>query len=306
VSTPEEKLTRPPKAIPTPFLTGLVASPWDRLVAFGIDIGLIAFVCLFFSSGSERQTIWVLIAGSYFTLLHGAYGATLGKRALRMRVRRFDGGRLGYVRSLVRFAAAGLSLAVLTGGFWMAFADERRRTLHDWLSGSVVVRLGYLETERKPRSEAVAYVGVWVRACALVMDVLIVITLFCTSWLFLFMVTKDWKLDDFSMPGDQYLLLAIGLLYNTLFVGFYGATPGKMAFEVSVVRKSGQPVGFKLAFLRCLVVWWKFLLFDYFALPDNSGMASILWMMGWGVAAFDPQKRALQDRICGTRVIHLD
>ena len=310
-----------------------MASPWDRLVAFGIDMGLIGFVCLLFSSGSDRLTVLVLIAGSYFTLLHGAYGATFGKRVLRMRVRRLDGGRLGYVRSLVRFAACGLSLAVLTGGFWIAFADkrvmfaaaglslaaltggfsigiafanDRRRTLHDWLSGSVVVRLGYLETERKPRGESVVYVGVWIRACALAMDLLIIATLVCTSWLLLLLVTKGWKLDDLSVPGDSHLLVGIGVLYNTLFVGFYGATPGKMAFEVSVVRTDGQPVGLKLAFLRCFVVWWKYLLYDYFTLPDFSVLASIVWMIGWGGAAFDRQKRALQDRICDTRVIHLD
>ena len=65
-------------------------------------------------------------------------GQTLGMRAWRMRVRTREGARLGWRRSLVRFAAALVSVGAAGAGLlWVAF-DRDRMSLHDRLSGTVL------------------------------------------------------------------------------------------------------------------------------------------------------------------------
>lgn len=69
---------------------------------------------------------------------HG--GQTLGMRAWRIRVVRFDGSRVGWDRALLRFVAALASAAALGAGFWWSFFDARRRCWHDRLSGTLTIR----------------------------------------------------------------------------------------------------------------------------------------------------------------------
>jgi uncharacterized RDD family membrane protein YckC len=75
--------------------------------------------------------------------------------------------------------------------------------------------------------------------------------------------------------------------YRTLFVGAFGATPGKMATKVTIVNADGSKVSYAKALARCL-----------------AEMISVLTLcIGYVMAAFDSEKRTLHDRICGTRVI---
>jgi len=76
--------------------------------------------------------------------------------------------------------------------------------------------------------------------------------------------------------------------YHTFFVGKYGATPGKLAVGLRIVKSNGEPVGYPLALGRYFAEWlsWLTLLVGYF------------------MAAFDAEKRTLHDRICDTRVIY--
>jgi len=82
--------------------------------------------------------------------------------------------------------------------------------------------------------------------------------------------------------------LAIGVAYEVYFLSAHGATPGKMALGLKVIRADGGPISPMLALAR------------YFA----SWVSAIILMIGYIMAAFDPEKRALHDRICETRVIH--
>ena len=65
-------------------------------------------------------------------------GQTLGMRAWRMQVRTREGTRLGWWRSLGRFAAALVSLGTAGAGLLWVAVDRDRRSLHDRLSGTVV------------------------------------------------------------------------------------------------------------------------------------------------------------------------
>jgi uncharacterized RDD family membrane protein YckC len=84
------------------------------------------------------------------------------------------------------------------------------------------------------------------------------------------------------------LTAAIQMLYETWFVGRYGATPGKMACGLKVVRPDGSPLTFRRAFAR---YWGKVL----------TGMTMGI---GFLLIAIDSQCRSMHDFICDTRVVH--
>ena len=65
-------------------------------------------------------------------------GQTLGMRAWRMRVRTREGARLGWRRSLARFAAALVSIGAAGAGLLWVAVDRDRMSLHDRLSGTVL------------------------------------------------------------------------------------------------------------------------------------------------------------------------
>jgi uncharacterized RDD family membrane protein YckC len=83
------------------------------------------------------------------------------------------------------------------------------------------------------------------------------------------------------------LQIALGVAYATFFVGKYGATPGKMALSLKVINPDGSKVSYMKAFGR------------HFA----EFISGIIFLIGYIMAAFDDEKRALHDRICSTRVI---
>jgi len=83
---------------------------------------------------------------------------------------------------------------------------------------------------------------------------------------------------------------ALGSCYEAFFVSRAGATPGKMALGLKVVRPNGGPVSLGRAFGRYFGKW----------------LSSIILGIGYIMAGFDPQKRAMHDMICDTRVIKAD
>jgi uncharacterized RDD family membrane protein YckC len=83
------------------------------------------------------------------------------------------------------------------------------------------------------------------------------------------------------------LKIGIALSYQTFMVGKYGATVGKMACRIHVVTPEGGKVSYLRAFGR------------YF----GTLLSSFTCLIGYIMAAFDDEKRALHDRICSTRVV---
>ena len=70
-------------------------------------------------------------------------------------------------------------------------------------------------------------------------------------------------------------------------IGKYGATLGKMACRIKVVTSEGGPVSYMRALGR------------YFA----KQLSCLTLMIGYIMAFFDKENRALHDRICDTRVV---
>ncbi len=91
----------------------------------------------------------------------------------------------------------------------------------------------------------------------------------------------------------QFILFAIqmsiGIGYETIMIGKYGATLGKMACKIKVVTADGGRVSYVRALGR------------YFA----KLLSAFTCLIGYIIALFDkPQRRALHDRICNTRVVN--
>ena len=123
------------------------------------------------------------------------------------------------------------------------------------------------------------YGGFWIRFAARMVD----------GILFLAVTVLLVAAGGFGMGGILLRLVVypIAIAYETYFVGHYGATLGKMACGLKVVRSEGQTVSYGRAFGR----YWASLL------------SSMIFLIGYIMAAFDSEKRALHDRICDTRVI---
>ena len=75
----------------------------------------------------------------YYVFLHGAYGQTFGKMALRIQVLNEDGTPLDYRKAFLRWLGYFLcDLTLDLGYLWAAF-DPRKQGLHDKLCKTIVV-----------------------------------------------------------------------------------------------------------------------------------------------------------------------
>ena len=128
---------------------------WRRAAAYLIDafcivlIGfavLVAFLLLtVLSFGLLAPGLWFLfglVPLAYHTLLIGGpHGATFGMRALDLELRSTNGERPGYLQALAHAALFYLTVGA-TALLVLLFAlfNRRKRTLHDVLTGMLMVR----------------------------------------------------------------------------------------------------------------------------------------------------------------------
>jgi len=81
--------------------------------------------------------------------------------------------------------------------------------------------------------------------------------------------------------------ILVSMPYFVYFVGKFGATPGKMALGLKIINADDSPMNYGVATKRYLAT----ILSDW------------TFCIGYIIAAYDDEKRALHDRICDTRVI---
>jgi uncharacterized RDD family membrane protein YckC len=86
--------------------------------------------------------LFILVARwLYFALMESSsWQATLGKKALGLRVTGMDGQRIGFGRATGRYFGKILSALTLFIGFMMAGFTPRKQALHDMIAGTLVVR----------------------------------------------------------------------------------------------------------------------------------------------------------------------
>lgn len=129
------------------------------------------------------------------------------------------------------------------------------------------------------------YAGFWIRFVAAILDGII---LGVPLNLFIFLVFGFDPQPSIEMTVlVQGLSIGISAAYEILFLGRYGATPGKMILRIKVVMADGSPVSYGRATGR------------FFA----EILSGLICLIGYIIAAFDEEKRALHDHICNTRVI---
>ncbi len=91
----------------------------------------------------------------------------------------------------------------------------------------------------------------------------------------------------FFMLVSNAVGIGIGVSYSVFFVRKFSATPGKMALGLKLVRADGSPLSVGRIVGRHFAEW----------------VSGIILLIGYIMAGFDEQGRALHDRICDTRVI---
>jgi uncharacterized RDD family membrane protein YckC len=142
--------------------------------------------------------------------------------------------------------------------------------------------------------------GFWVRAGAYMLDrtILVMIFLVLCQW-------RHWTFPEFPKVLNeetyrQFMdhltsfwqqatpwLLGLWVLYDVLFVGTFGATPGKMAMGAKIVGTDGSSAGYGRAVLRSLA----------------ARLTEVLFFVGYLGILARPDKRGPHDLLAGTRVI---
>ena len=136
------------------------------------------------------------------------------------------------------------------------------------------------------------YAGFWMRFAAYFLDFLILMAVnFSISLVGGLSMAQAAGVQPRGAIAFQLVLFAInmtiGISYEVVLIGKYGATLGKMACKIKVVTADGGRIGYGRATGR------------FFA----EMLSGMICYIGYIIVAFDSQKRALHDYICNTRVI---
>ena len=141
-----------------------------------------------------------------------------------------------------------------------------------------------------------AYGGFWIRFAAKIIDMMI---LSAVNMIFAFIAGLG-AAGAASAGGIgaaltiqftlMFVQIAVMLGYTVFFLGRFGATPGKMACKLKVIRSDGSAITYGRAVGR------------YFA----EMLSGLILYIGYLMAAFDDQRRTLHDRIADTRVIQAE
>lgn len=139
------------------------------------------------------------------------------------------------------------------------------------------------------------HAGFWLRFGAFMIDMIIlwfVSMIIYIPFFFVMFSTQSGPEENPALFWIVYFVVmflgfAVQVFYETWFIGKYAATPGKMACRIKVVVATGDKVSYLRALGRFFAKW-----ISYMTL-----------YIGFIIAGFDREKRALHDMICETRVI---
>ena len=117
----------------------------DSAIVFVISSALLVGAALALAPGDMTLAaivIWVLAFLYWPVLLASRLNATFGKAILGLRVTRFDGRRISFLRALWREIAKIFSGAVFMLGYVIAAVTPRKQALHDLMAATYVTREG--------------------------------------------------------------------------------------------------------------------------------------------------------------------
>ena len=140
---------------------------------------------------------------------------------------------------------------------------------------------------RGPGGSAVP-AGFWIRAVALSIDLFLLLIVALFVILFYAARIDIETLDVLSALLYPFLwIFVIKTVYFVVFHALVGQTLGKMSCSIIVVREDLSRLGW-------LTALWRYVMWQ------------VSWLtltIGFIMAAFNPQKRALHDQACGTLVV---
>ncbi len=85
--------------------------------------------------------IGIVVNVLYFTLMEASkFQATVGKMALGLKVTDTNGGRIDFVKSLLRQIGKYVSGIIFMIGYIMAAFTEKKQALHDMIASTLVVK----------------------------------------------------------------------------------------------------------------------------------------------------------------------
>lgn len=284
----------------------------------------------------------LVIQWGYTVWMHGKWGQTLGKMATGVKVVQANSEPIGYGRAFgrllvplpfafvvqfnylipgpvfVRGVVSVASYIVLAANYLTAGFRSDKRALHDLAAGTRVMKV------RRPRLEG-RPAGFWMRFAARVVDwqllgllVIVPFAIFFAVALPVLLVGKARESTMgavFGSVGVFFFLFTI--VYEIWLNGKWGMTLGKRAFGMKVVRVDGGRVGYGRAILRwvaaALLPLVGFTLLASVLATILTGvlrvagiiLLAVLVLMGYIVAGFRSDKRALHDLIAGSRVTYI-
>lgn len=140
---------------------------WIRLLAFFIDWVILSVIGIVFNlvwrsllgaeldlqaaSGTDPKAgftaalisiflLWIAIQTIYFAGLNAAFGGTIGKNSLGLKVTNLSGGKLSFSQNLLRETVGkALSSILFLGFIWIAF-DKNKQGWHDKIAKTYVVK----------------------------------------------------------------------------------------------------------------------------------------------------------------------
>ena len=149
----------------------------------------------------------------------------------------------------------------------------------------------------RPAAGVFEYGGFWIRVGAKIIDTIVVlIPTYAVD--FALALAMFGTITPQPTPGDMgmfwfyqavafVLNISIAFVFTGFFLSKYGATPGKMACRLKVVRPDGSGLSFWHGGVRYL----------------GEFLSSMICLIGYLIMISDEEKRTLHDRICGTRVV---
>jgi uncharacterized RDD family membrane protein YckC len=117
---------------------------WDRFLAALLD-GVILTICnipiiLIFPEGSGN-VISLILGWLYYTLQEsGSLQATVGKKAMGLKVVDMNGQRISFGRATGRYFGKIISAIILFIGYLMMIWDDKKQTLHDKMANTLIVK----------------------------------------------------------------------------------------------------------------------------------------------------------------------
>jgi uncharacterized RDD family membrane protein YckC len=129
---------------------------WLRVIASIIDgiliqivvfVGAFLVVMLVMGEGTEESLhiianlVGLVISWLYYTLLESSnWQATIGKKALGLKVTDLQGQQIGFGRANARYWSKILSALILMIGFLMVAFTEKKQGLHDLIASTLVIK----------------------------------------------------------------------------------------------------------------------------------------------------------------------